>query len=209
MFCPHPNPLPHAGEGARQAALITRRAGFAPSPPWGKAGMGARLRPRSNGVAPTPTLPQRGREQRPAARSSGLTRPGPSAAMARVGLQTPSGRAEKRRAWGGHRQRSMPMLRALTRCGCLNGALQARSEFRSAAPRTSIAGCPQRSAGTRPAGPPFLWLLSFGGAKESDCAAGRTSRPAAHPPPKTPNSIAPTARHTSAKPLFRLKPQTD
>ena len=25
-------------------------------------------------------------------------------------------------------------------------------------------------------GPPFLWLLSFGGAKESYCAAGRTSR---------------------------------
>ena len=58
---------------------------------------------------------------------------------------------------------------------------QARSEFRSAAPRPSIAGCPQRSGGTRPVGSPFLWLLSFGETKESDCAAGRTSRPAAPP----------------------------
>ena len=59
------------------------------------------------------------------------------------GLQSPSGRAERRRAWGGHGQRSMPMLRALTRCGCLNGAAQPRSEFRSAAPCPSIAGCPK------------------------------------------------------------------
>ncbi len=55
----------------------------------------------------------------------------------------PSGRAEKRRGWGGHGQRSMPMLRALTRCGCPSEALQARSEFRSAATRPSIAGCPE------------------------------------------------------------------
>ena len=54
----------------------------------------------------------------------------------------------------------------------------ARSEFRSTAPRPSIAGCPQRSEGTRPVGSPFLCLLSFGDAKESECAAGRTSRPA-------------------------------
>ena len=36
-----------------------------------------------------------------------------------------------------------------------------RSEFRSAAPGPSIAGCPKRSAGTRAAGSPFLWLLSL------------------------------------------------
>ena len=52
-----------------------------------------------------------------------------------------------------------------------------RSEFRSTAPGPSIAGCPQRSEGTRPVGSPFLCLLSFGDAKESRCAAGRTSRP--------------------------------
>ena len=38
----------------------------------------------------------------------------------------PSGRAEKRRVWGGHGQRSMPMLRALTCCGCLNEARSAQ-----------------------------------------------------------------------------------
>ncbi|MGB3069587.1 MAG: hypothetical protein WBC18_13615, partial [Ottowia sp.] len=36
----------------------------------------------------------------------------------------------------------------------------------------SIAGCPERSAGTRAVGPPFLGLRSFGGAKEGDCTAG-------------------------------------
>ncbi len=32
----------------------------------------------------------------------------------------------------------------------------------------STAGCPERSAGTQTVGSPFLWLLSFGEAKESD-----------------------------------------
>ena len=58
------------------------------------------------------------------------------------GYRTPSGRAEKRRGWGGPGQRSMPRLCGLTRCGCLSEAPQARSEFRSAAPGLSIAGCP-------------------------------------------------------------------
>ena len=107
---------------------------------------------------------------------------GPSGAMARVLPLVPSGRAEKRRAGGGHGLRSKTMLRALTRCGCPSGApFGARSEFRNAAPRPSIAGCPQRSAGTRQVRSPFLCLLSFGEAKESRCAAGRTSRPATIP----------------------------
>jgi|GEM_PF-6348553 len=104
---------------------------------------------------------------------------GPSEAMARVLPLVPSGRAEKGRAWGGHGLRSKTMLRALTRCGCLSAApFGARSEFRSATPRMSIAGCPQRSEGTRQVGSPFfgffLWRV-----KERNCAAGRTSRPAA------------------------------
>jgi len=66
----------------------------------------------------------------------------PSAAMARVVPEIPSGRAEKRKGWGGPGQRSMPRLCGLTRCGCLSEAPQARSEFRSAAPGLSIAGCP-------------------------------------------------------------------
>jgi len=78
------------------------------------------------------------------------------------GVLVPSGRAEKRRAWGVHGQRSMPMLRALTRCGSPSAAAQPRSEFRSAAPCPSIAGCPgaqRRGHGQR--GRLFLWLLSF------------------------------------------------
>ena len=45
----------------------------------------------------------------------------------------PSGRAEKRRAWGGRGQRSMPALRALTRCGCSSG-VSAANKASSAAP---------------------------------------------------------------------------
>ena len=61
--------------------------------------------------------------------------PGPSAAMARVGVQVPSGRAEKRRAWGGHGQRSMPMHRDLTCCGCLSAANEVNAASSAAPPR--------------------------------------------------------------------------
>ena len=62
-------------------------------------------------------------------------------------LLRPSGRAETRRAWGGHGHRRMAALRALTRRGCFSGAPQARSEFRSAAGRASRpAACLQDAA---------------------------------------------------------------
>jgi len=67
---------------------------------------------------------------------------GPSAAMARVGLQPPSGRTEERRAWGGRVCRRTHALRELTCRVCLNAAPQARSELRGTAPRPSTAGCP-------------------------------------------------------------------
>jgi hypothetical protein len=44
----------------------------------------------------------------------------------------------------------------------------------------STAGCPKRSAGTQTVGSPFLCLLSFGEAKESESPAGATTR---LPPP--------------------------
>ena len=69
---------------------------------------------------------------------------GPSAAMARVGVQVPSGRAEKRRAWGGHGQRSMPMHRDLTCCGCLSG-VSAANKASSAAPPQARASQVARS----------------------------------------------------------------
>ena len=70
---------------------------------------------------------------------------GPSAAMARVGVELPSGRAEKRRAWGGHGQRSMPMLRGLTCCGCLSEESAANAAS-SAAPPQARASQAARSA---------------------------------------------------------------
>src|ERR1035437_2660819 len=51
-----------------------------------------------------------------------------------------------------------------------------RSEFAYRPRFVSSAGCPQRSVGTQTVGSPFLCLLSFGEAKESKCAVGRTSR---------------------------------
>jgi len=80
------------------------------------------------------------------------------------------------------------------------------SEFRSAAPRPSITGCPQRSEGTRPAGSPFFGSFLWQ-SKERDCAAGRTSRPAAHPPFTTsknkPNR--PLAGAQSSRKAIKLK----
>ena len=61
--------------------------------------------------------------------------PGPSAAMARIGVQLPSGRAEKRRAWGGHGQRSMPMHRGLTCCGCLSAVNEVNAASSAAPPQ--------------------------------------------------------------------------
>ncbi len=85
----------------------------------------------------------------------------------------PSGRAEKHRAWGGRSEA----------CALCSGSLRLSERRAAGAKRV-----PQRRPmpehrrlpeGTRPAGSPFLWFLSFGEAKERDCAAGRTSRPTA------------------------------
>ena len=84
---------------------------------------------------------------------------GPSAAMARI--KHPSGRAEKRSGWGGHGQRSMPMLRALTCCGCLSGARQ--REVSSAAHPASLAPqvCPEaQHRGRRLGGAFFAYFLA-------------------------------------------------
>ena len=105
------------------------------------------------------------------------------------GSALPSGRAEKRRAGGGRGS-------AACRASCSDSLRLSerserseQSEFRSAAPRPSIAGCPQRSEGTRPVGPPFFCLLFFGETKKSRSPAGANSRPAAHP---TPRPLTPT-----------------
>jgi len=75
--------------------------------------------------------------------------------------QIPSGCAE---------ERSGSRIRARD---CLSEASSSET------PRTaSTAGCPQRSGGTQTAGSPFLCLLSFGEARESESPAGARPGPA-------------------------------
>ncbi|QLA80702.1 hypothetical protein EXV95_08680 [Acidovorax sp. JMULE5] len=68
------------------------------------------------------------------------------------------------------------MLRALTRRGCPSGARSAKRVPRRTPqpPRRRFA--PERSAGVADWGSPFLCLLSFGEAKESESPAGATTR---------------------------------
>ncbi len=131
----------------------------------------------------------------------------PAFAALRACASTPAppekGRAQRWPVWGrwgsllpvprsgaqaGRMRVGARMPRELTRRGCPNGAALQRSEFHGGPACASIAGCPVAQAqGTRAAGSPFLCLLSFGEAKESECAAGRTPRPreaAAQSPPK-------------------------
>ena len=161
----------------------------------------------ASGVALTPALSQRERKQRQTRAAPPLINSRPSAAMARGSLTSPLA-VPRSAGCGAGAQRSM-------RASCADSLRLSerrerseQSEFRSAAPRTSIAGCPQRSAGTRPVGPPFFCLLFFGGAKKSRSPAGANSRPTAHPHhEKAIKSIAFRADETSASAPKGLKPQ--
>lgn len=94
-------------------------------------------------------------------------------------LPTPSACAKARRPRGRRVSRRTHPLRRLIRRGCLSGAA-CRAASSAAPPRGRAPRLPRCAAsGSQAAGPPFLWFFSFGGAKERNCAAGRTSRPAA------------------------------
>ena len=96
-------------------------------------------------------------------------------------LPQPSGCAEERSGWSVRVRRRTHTHRDLTRRGCSSEARSAQRVPRRT-PTASTAGCPGAPAtGTQPVGSPFLCLLSFGEAKESRCAAGRTSRQTACP----------------------------
>ncbi len=144
----------------------------------------ARLRACHPTTASPQAQPERGwRRHGPSLRSAWTSRRaapacwGPSAAMARVGLQPPSGRTEERRAWGGRVCRRTHALRELTCRVCLNGAPQARSELRGTAPRPSTAGCPFALAkGIRTAGACFFCFL-FLHEQEKEVARRGESRP--------------------------------
>ena len=100
--------------------------------------------------------------------------PGPSAAMARVVVSLPSGCAEERSGRGERVHRRMHPHRDLTRWRCLNGALQARSEFDSAprprAPQVARSEAKGRSQWGR------LSLVTFFGETKKV-----TAPPGAHP----------------------------
>ncbi|MDQ0085690.1 hypothetical protein J2W35_006070 [Variovorax boronicumulans] len=115
-----------------------------------------------------PRRSQRGGESARAFASLGLVLAvGSSEAERSDGLfEIPSGCAEERR-----RRRDQGR-------SCLSGTKC--SEFCGPPPESSTAGCPKRSVGTQTAGSPFLWLLSFGEAKESSSPAG--ARPGLRPP---------------------------
>jgi len=141
----------------------------------------ARLRACHPTTASPQAQPERGwRRHGPSLRSAWHAAPacwGPSAAMARVGLQPPSGRTEERRAWGGRVCRRTHALRDLTCRVCLSAAPQARSELRDTAPRPSTAGCPFAPAkGIRTAGACFFCFL-FLHEQEKGVACRGESRP--------------------------------
>ena len=91
----------------------------------------------------------------------------------------PSGRAEERSARGGQGHCKMPLLRELTRSGCLS-VENAVNKASSGAPPLDRAPQAARSEaqGHVQWGPPFFGY-SFWRSKKSNCAAGRTSRPTA------------------------------
>ena len=142
-----------------------------------------RLRRLTHAQPPSPRpLPPAGEGARkPPREAAALTNRRPSAAMARVDFSPPLWPCREAqgvgRAWAAQQAHAScsDSLRLFER------SAQARSEFRSAAPRPSIAGCPQRSEGTRPVGSPFFAYFLWRD-KESRSPAGANSRPAAPPP---------------------------
>jgi len=106
----------------------------------------------------------------------------------------PLGLRLRRGVCGGRRRASARMLRHHACRGCLNGAPKGRA-VSSAAPAANAPTQVALSAseGSQTVGSPFPGLLSFGEAKESECAAGRTSRLPPHArlgatqKPKTPH----------------------
>ena len=152
----------------------------------------ARLRACHPTTASPQAQPERGwRRHGPSLRSASRARAlraaksRPSAAMARMGLQTPSGRTEERRAWGGRVCRRTHALRALTCRVCLNEAPQARSELRGTAPRPSTAGCPFALAKEiRAAGACFFCFLFLHEQEKGVARRGESRPPGSKPTAK-------------------------
>ena len=132
---------PHAARGGTPGARrwrgalrnSLRAARFAQTTAASQFTKHARLRACHPTTASPQAQPERGwRRHGPSLRSASraqalrAAKSRPSAAMARMGLQTPSGRTEERRAWGGRVCRRTHALRDLTCRVCLNAARSAQ-----------------------------------------------------------------------------------
>ena len=95
-------------------------------------------------------------------------------------LSLPLGMRLRRGVCGGRMRVEARMLRKLTCRVCPNGARQREVSFAAPAASAPTQVALSVSEGSQTVGSPFLCLLSFGEAKESECAAGRTSRHTAH-----------------------------
>ena len=143
--------------------------------------------PHAQPPSPPPS-PASGRgSKQHAARSSGLTKPRPSAAMARVDFPSPLA-VPRSAGRGAGAAAQHAALRALTCCGCLSG-VSAANKASSAAPPHARASQVARSEaeGHGQWGRLFLWLLSFWRDKKKV-----TAPPGAHPGqqrPQHPNKI--------------------
>ena len=195
---------PHAARGGTPGARrwrgalrnSLRAARFAQTAAASQFTKHARLRACHPTTASPQAQPERGwRRHEPSLRSAWRARraaPAPLGAERSDGLwgswaaALPSGCAEER---SGQRIRARD---------CLSAAGASSSETPLAA---STAGCPQRSGGTRPAGSPFLCLLSFGEAKESESPAG--ARPGHQLTQKAQRSLRQKASHQA----LQMRPQ--
>ena len=119
-----------------------------------------------------------------AARGTCASEVGPSEAMARVAvrLSTPLLAAPAAGWLRGGMGVEAPMLRALTRRGCLSGARSAKRVPRRTPQPTRRRFAPSHSEGVADWGSPFFWVLFFGEAKKSTSPAGAT--PGLRPQPR-------------------------
>jgi len=121
--------------------------------------------------------PRMGRAGLLATRGACARELGPSEVKARMDVRSPSPLYAPRSAGRGAACAEGHTLRGLTRCGCLSGAPQARSEFRSAPHARAPQVAPERSAGDADSGVAFSLVTFFWRAKRKLLARRATPGP--------------------------------
>ena len=159
--------------------------------------------------SPPPSLRGRG-SKKAAARSSDLTKPRPSAAMARADFPSPLA-VPRSAGRGAGAAAQHAALRALTRCGCLSGVSAANKASSAAPPRDRASQVARSEAeGHGQWGRLFLWLLSFWRDKKKV-----TAPPGAHPGQQRIQRPSPSPQPSPQKgegvsgPLDRCMERTD